>query len=180
MSNKEILSFLPLTFNQLKHGFRQYIKNNYGVFYYDKRELNSENRRVITSAVVKKVKEFISHEASISVENIENYLSNSPDYYSISKSSIRRLLKFSLNAHYRTLPHISHEKNNEKTKIYRRLIAHHLVRYYHDDTMLISVDEASFASTHQKTRHWVLEDSEKSFRRGKTKCHKNLTLLVAI
>jgi len=123
---------------------------------------------------------FIEDKGIIDVNQIKKFIEKKTLRPSISVSTVTRLLKNNIGARFHTLPHIHKDKNCERNKIYRKFTAKVIMNNLASADIFLSIDETSFSSLNQKTRHWVLNSGQSKLRRTKYKDHKNITLILAI
>lgn len=97
--------------------------------------------------------QFINSQQRIDITDIRNFLCRTYDNFSISESSIRRLLKHEIKAKYVHLLHLYADKNTQKTKTFRKYVAKFIVKCYANNDNFIAIDETSFSTVHKKSRH---------------------------
>lgn len=106
----------------------------------------------INGEVITVVKDYIEKQQYINVDNIKSILEDSKYVQSISKSSIRRLLKTDLNAKYRKTELISKCKNSHSNKIYRKFFVIEFLKYFSSNRIVVSLEETGFTSSKTERR----------------------------
>ena len=155
-TNSEIIKKLGISANQLKDAYFKYrndyfngdIQENRGIKSKFYSVINEESINFFANYAVIKEGNFTLQEAKIA------YQKANPKQF-ISKASIRRILKNHLSLSYK-LPKITHQyKNSVANKTYRFWFANHLLRFFMQDRLVISIDESSFAKQNIYNKRWL-------------------------
>lgn len=167
MKTKVLSKLLTLSVNRIKNAYVCFKKGQYDTIFQDKRKLSKSERRLTSVETIAHIKQHIFNKKYIDVAEIKHSLVREQGLVSISPSLIRHVLKHSLNAHFLSLSCLPPEKNTGKNKIYRKFVAELLARYLAESHVVVSVDECSFSSLHQKNRHWIIKEANNVFRMKK-------------
>jgi len=169
-----------VTKSQYKNAIRNHKNGKLDNMFNDNRGIYRKTLIKRTPEIVAETLKYIETVKQINIKNVINHINSKSADNNFSYSTIKRILKLNLKASYRTLSMISQSKNTEKVKIYTKYFAKLLIKEFNSNSIIISVDETSFATTTNKVKQWTIESSTINFSKIKPKTHKSYTLLMAI
>jgi len=169
-----------VTKSQYKNAIRNHKNGKLDNMFNDNRGIYRKTLIKRTPEIVAETLKYIETVKQINIKNVINHINSKSADNNFSYSTIKRILKLNLKASYRTLSMVSQSKNTEKVKIYTKYFAKLLIKEFNSNSIIISVDETSFATTTNKVKQWTIESSTINFSKIKPKTHKSYTLLMAI